>query len=73
MNREDVIRMAREAGGGLSCIAEPLNIRGSSANPNSCALPPLSPLPKMRRVLRCVMDCKMCQRQSRVIAPKISA
>lgn len=24
MDRDDVIRMAREAGGGLSCIAEPL-------------------------------------------------
>ena len=24
MTREDIIRMAREAGGGLSCIAEPL-------------------------------------------------
>ena len=24
MNKEDVIKMAREAGGGLSCIAEPL-------------------------------------------------
>ena len=24
MTRDDIIRMAREAGGGLSCIAEPL-------------------------------------------------